>query len=800
MSNDKFENTEKSLGQINPTPSLAIDMDSYKDIFSGQRTKDSGLSITDDGRLSFGTSNLYGDSSSKSFSPNTAARDARPTIGRGDTDQFKAPQPGNGKDVFAVNTSDMTIPGLPPGLGTISDNVGNAPADLARRNVSDSRTQATAGEVQVNGVSSIVSTLEQQGTVVPDTTTGANQPSVRPESATQPQPEIWEKLANGDYMSMQQSDDPSLNGNIYSRNADGTTQVNEGVSFDPYAEYHTGTTPGSSQLYYRTTDGNLAPLNAQVSVDSSNDPGHPAGAWENLSYTVPSNMAFVAQEYTTGDGTASDLPKLLEKVMTANGQIISNREANAAGIIPGWDASGSNWGSGIPANPTPIDNPSTPPSNPGSNPFPWPSDNPSTPSSDPGSNPFPWPSDIPSTPSSNPGSNPFPWPSDIPSTPSSNPGSNPFPWPSDIPSTPSSNPSQNPTPSPSDIPSNPAPSPSTSGGGYSTAAFDAAFTAAVQKDGSDTSVQFWQDLERNLGVTNNPAAFDAAFTNAVQKNGSDSSVQFWQDLEKNLGVGNNPGNAPTDTPPAVTPAVNPPVDNPPSISPSINPPVDTTPSITPPVDTPPVYTPPVSTTPTDTPPATNPPATGSNGSLDMSSIFSAGDSGVSSADLQHAIAIANHLPTDMQQTLLNGGASITLDTGYAAGDSQGQNNGQQGQVYTDSGMADQALVHELYEMSGQLSQNTLAGTWNDPKAVALADQALRGSMPGGNPGDLNDNVGNANGDGDLMSNIFTADFFAKNPSLNQDVYGQGVLQSSVADAPQLASYIAEDQGLQTATA
>jgi hypothetical protein len=128
------------------------------------------------------------------------------------------------------------------------------------------------------------------------------------------------------------------------------------------------------------------------------------------------------------------------------------------------------------------------------------------------------------------------------------------------------------------------------------------------------------------------------------------------------------------------------------------------------------------------------------------------------------------------------------------GGPEGQNSGTQGQFYADSGMADQAEIHELYEMYGQLSTNG-PGSWSDSQAVGLADSALAGSMPGGNPGDLNDTVGNTTGDGDLMSNAFVADFFATHPGDNQDQVGGSVLQATEQDAPQLEAYIAQAQGL-----
>jgi hypothetical protein len=43
-----------------------------------------------------------------------------------------------------------------------------------------------------------------------------------------------------------------------------------------------------------------------------------------------------------------------------------------------------------------------------------------------------------------------------------------------------------------------------------------------------------------------------------------------------------------------------------------------------------------------------------------------------------------------------------------------------------------------------------------------------------------------------------ADFFATHPGLNQDQVGQGVLQATVMDAPQLEQYMAQAFGLNDA--
>ncbi len=232
---------------------------------------------------------------------------------------------------------------------------------------------------------------------------------------------------------------------------------------------------------------------------------------------------------------------------------------------------------------------------------------------------------------------------------------------------------------------------------------------------------------------------------------------------------------------------------PPPIEPPIEPPP---PQPVPPPEQPPAPPPEQPPAPTPTPNPTPNPTPGT----DMSSIFQQGDSGVSSVQMQHAIDIANALPEDMKQTLLaNGGVSLSVLSGFNGGP-QGQNSGTTGDFYADSGMADQAEVHELYEMYGQIS-NGGAGSWSDSKAVSLADAGMNAAGPSvNNEGDLNDTVGNNQGDGDHMSNAFTADFFATHPGLNQDSYGQDTLALTAQDDPALVAYIAQAQGLTNASA
>jgi hypothetical protein len=124
-------------------------------------------------------------------------------------------------------------------------------------------------------------------------------------------------------------------------------------------------------------------------------------------------------------------------------------------------------------------------------------------------------------------------------------------------------------------------------------------------------------------------------------------------------------------------------------------------------------------------------------------------------------------------------------------------------------MTDQALVHELYEMVGQISPSTIAGSWNDAKAVKIADKDTARILNGNgeDPGDLNDTLSevqfangfqdpnNVHGDGDLMSNAFVADFYATNQSLYQDKIGGSTLLTTIQNAPDLVSYIAKAQGL-----
>ncbi len=260
--------------------------------------------------------------------------------------------------------------------------------------------------------------------------------------------------------------------------------------------------------------------------------------------------------------------------------------------------------------------------------------------------------------------------------------------------------------------------------------------------------------------------------------GEELMSQFLQAQQKVLGI---LGDGSSPAPPVV-----PPEPCEPPAPPDLTPPV--------PPELPPAPRPAPSPEPTPTPePAPSPEPNPSAGS-DMSSIFQKGDSGVSAAEYQHAIDIANALPEAMKKQLLDGGVNLAVLSGFNGGP-QGQNDGTSGNFYADSGMADQAEVHELYEMYGQLS-NGGAGSWSDEKAVALADAGMRAVGPSVyNEGDLNDTVGQLQGDGDHMSNAFTADFFATHPGLNHDSYGQDTLALTAQDDPALTAYIAQAQGL-----
>ncbi|HMW91074.1 MAG TPA: hypothetical protein PKE54_13675, partial [Candidatus Obscuribacter sp.] len=288
------------------------------------------------------------------------------------------------------------LPFGPGGIPKIDSGVGNPPAPYDKQNVSDKAGNpvAGAGDIPVKGVSSIISSIEQKGYAPPDD-------PKRPESVTQPMPEIWEKMADGNYQSLQQAVDPRLNGNIYTKNGDGSLTIRQAVSFDPYAEYATGTEPGSTNLYYRSTDGNLRPLKAEVKADVGQSPGHPPGAWQDLTYKAPADMAFVRQEFTQGDGTALDVPKILQKVLV-DGKIISRREAEYKGIVPGYKPRT--------VDPNPGDNP-VPQPNPKPEPKPEPLPEPQ-PKPEPRPEPLPKPQPQPKPePLPRPEPQPKPWPS-----------------------------------------------------------------------------------------------------------------------------------------------------------------------------------------------------------------------------------------------------------------------------------------------------------------------------------------------------------------------------------------------------
>jgi hypothetical protein len=198
---------------------------------------------------------------------------------------------------------------------------------------------------------------------------------------------------------------------------------------------------------------------------------------------------------------------------------------------------------------------------------------------------------------------------------------------------------------------------------------------------------------------------------------------------------------------------------------------------------------------------TPPPTSGTGGTgggppgsgTDMSSVLVAGP-GTTSTDVQHATSVLDSLPAAVQQALLQNGAQIEIESGFQPGDPEGENNGYQGLVYTDSGMENQALIHEASEMAGQLTSG-VPGLWDDPKAIQMADQAM--TSPGfKDPGDLNDTIGSVYGDGDLISNIIAGLVQKDNPSATAgDTIGQSIEQTSIQDAPQLTAYIAQSLGI-----
>lgn len=619
-------------------------------------------------------------------------------------------------NVLAASDSNPWA-GLPSGPPVIDGSIGTPPAPFGQGDPFPDRGKAAGpGEIQVKGVSSVVNSIEQQGVDPP------GDPFNRKGSVTGPMPEIWERLPNGVFQSLQQAYDPALQGSIYKKNADGSVSVDESIAFDPYSEYHAsasiynpdGSAPADTQLYYRATDGNLKPLPGTITAEAApNDGNHPTGYWYDLKYDVPKDMAFVRQEFTAGDGTAADLPKILEKVMV-DGQILSWREAQPylyGRTIGGDGTQPAQTPSGTPDTVPVTGTPDTVPIT-------------GTPDTVPVTG---TPDTVPIT--GTPDTGPI---AGTPDTGSSYPGADGYPN-----------------------------------------------TQPIGWDGGQSPCNGWsQDMNIMM----------RAFQEAWQQCGGDPSAfiqDFIADLQAELqnagrrpigDYGGNPFIPPSDTGnPSSNPIVSPGDSGSPTTNPTTNP----------------VNNPIAS----DTPPA---PQAGGGGGRDMTSLFTRGDSGVTSAEMQHAIDIANAFPDDMKQALLSGHAKITLNSGFMNGLAQGQNNGTDGQCYVDSGMFSQALTHELYEMAGQIDPS-LPGTWGDAQAVGLADAALRRGLPAGNPGDLNDTVGQVQGDGDLLSNIFAADFFAAHPNLNQDTVNLGVLQSSVLNAPQLSSYIAQAQSLTDAS-
>ena len=199
------------------------------------------------------------------------------------------------------------------------------------------KTTPDAKTVVVENISQDVQRLEQNGQVNPKSVDGDNV------YATKPVPELWIKMNGRDgkpvYMSMQVNHIP-FQKTPYSKDANGGLQVKESVSFDPYAEHAIDPNMNHErpQLFYRSTDGNLRPLETtSLKADVGQSPGHPKGAWYDLSFKVKDDMAFVRQEFTDGNGSEGNdyrAPKNLEKVLI-DGNMMSYAEAYKEGILYG---------------------------------------------------------------------------------------------------------------------------------------------------------------------------------------------------------------------------------------------------------------------------------------------------------------------------------------------------------------------------------------------------------------------------------------------------------------------------------
>lgn len=196
-----------------------------------------------------------------------------------------------------------------------------------------------ADAVIVKSTSDVINQLEESGKVDPSVT---GRGTIK---ATEPVPEIWIKLTGPDgspmFISQQQVMDSDFSGSIYKKDSSGKLKIEEAISFDPYAEYHhsAGLDHHNPELYYRSTDGNLRPLEGatlKATVGGGND-GHPKGAFYDISYTPPKDMAFVRQEWTDGinePGKPYESPRNLEKVLY-QGKMVSWQEAARSGLLHG---------------------------------------------------------------------------------------------------------------------------------------------------------------------------------------------------------------------------------------------------------------------------------------------------------------------------------------------------------------------------------------------------------------------------------------------------------------------------------
>ncbi|MDX1985944.1 MAG: hypothetical protein SFV17_04580 [Candidatus Obscuribacter sp.] len=203
----------------------------------------------------------------------------------------------------------------------------------------DKGKQAAADAVIVKNTSDVINQLEQSGKVDPSVT---GRGTIK---ATEPQPEIWIKLTGPDgspmFISQQQVMDSDFSGSIYKKDASGKLKIEEAISFDPYAEYHhsAGLDHHNPELYYRSTDGNLRPLQG-ASIKATvggGEGGHPQGAFYDISYTPPKDMAFARQEWTDGINEAGkpyESARNLEKVLY-QGKMVSWQEAARSGLLYG---------------------------------------------------------------------------------------------------------------------------------------------------------------------------------------------------------------------------------------------------------------------------------------------------------------------------------------------------------------------------------------------------------------------------------------------------------------------------------